>query len=113
MPCVHFCITFLWQTGPAAPPTGLAVVSVDSTSVTLMWDELLCSNENGPILGYVIKYIPDGETASTAELPLGSNQLNGLASCTRYILMVAAQNDAGVGIFSPSLSVVSSGIGKV
>ena len=112
MACMHFCVPFLWQLGPVTSPTGFAVVSVDSTYVTLTWDELSCSNQNGPILGHVVQYIPDGGTASTAELSLGTNQLNGLASCTRYTLMIAAKNDVGIGVFSPSLSVVTSGIGK-
>ena len=97
---------------PASAPTGLTVASVDSTSVTLTWDELPCFNQNGPLLGHVIRYTPDGGTAFTAEIPFGSNQIIGLEPCTRYTLMIAAQNDAGIGIFSSSLSVVTSGVGK-
>ena len=105
-------MSLLWQLGPVAAPTDFTIVSVASTSITLTWDELSCSDQNGPILGHVILYTPDGGTASTAELPFGNNQLIGLASCTRYTLMIAARNVAGIGVFSPSLSVVTSGIGK-
>ena len=113
-PCLHVCVTdtsgkFI---GPTSAPPGFAVVSVDSTSVTMTWDELPCFSQNGPILSYVLRYTPDGGTTFTAELPLGSNQINGLEPCTRYILMIAAQNDAGIGIFSSPLSVVTSGVGN-
>ena len=86
---------------------------VDSSSVNLTWDELSCPDQNGPLLAYVISYTPDGETASTSESPVGNNhQLTELTPCTRYTLMIAAQNGAGIGDFSPSLSVITSGIGK-
>ena len=81
--------------------------------MTLTWDELACPDQNGPILGHVIKYTPDGGTASTDQLPLGSNEVIGLTSCIRYTLRVAAQNDAGIGTFSSPLTVVTSGIGEV
>ena len=111
---MHFCITYTHGKciGPTAAPTGFALVTVDSTTVTMTWDELPCHNQNGPIMSHVIRYTPDGGIAFTAELPLGSNQIIGLDSCTRYALMVAAQNAAGIGVFSSSLSVVTSGIGK-
>ena len=114
MPCTHFCVTYTFDyyIVPASAPTGLIVVSVNSTSVTLTWDEFPCFYQNGPIIGHVIRYTPDGGTAFAAQLPFGSNQIIGLEPCTRYTLMVAAQNDAGIGIFSSSLSVVTSGVGK-
>ena len=87
-------------------------MSVNSTSVTLTWDELPCFNQNGPTIGHIIRYTPDGGTAFTAQLPFGSNQIIGLEPCTTYTIMVAAQNDAGIGIFSSSLSVVTSEAGK-
>ena len=108
----NLCQFSIWQQEPAGAPNEFALVSLDATSVTLTWDEVPCSDQNGPILGHVIRYTPDGGTASTAELPFGNNQLIGLASCTRYTLMVAARNDAGIGIFSPPLPIVTSGIGK-
>ena len=98
--------------GPASAPTALTVVSVDSTSFTLTLDEVPCFNQNGPIVGHVIRYTPDGGTAFTAELPFGSNQIIGLEPCTRYTVTVATKNDAGIGIFSLPFSVVTNGIGK-
>ena len=98
---------------PEAAPTGFSLVSMDSTSVTLAWDEVPCSDQNGPIVGHVIRYTPDGGSASITQFPFGGNKhLIGLDTCTRYTLMVSAQNDAGFGLFSPPLSVVTSGNGK-
>ena len=99
------------QTGPSAAPTGFAVVSVSSSSVTLTWDTLMCIDENGPLMGYIIEYTPDGGMPSTTSLT-GSNQLTGLAACTNYTLRIAAQNDAGIGDFSAPLSVITNVTGK-
>ena len=71
----------------------------------------MCINQNGPLLGYVIVYTPDGGMASTALLT-GNNQLTGLAACTHYILKIAAQNDAGTGEFSSPLSVMTNETGE-
>ena len=105
--------SFLWQTEPSAAPTGFADMSKDSSSITLTWDDLPCSDQNGLLLGYVIKYTPDDGTTSTASLPIGSNQITGLTPCTRYTLTIAASNDAGISVFSPPLSVITIGIGNV
>ena len=67
----------------------------------------MCFDQNGPLLGYVIEYTPDGGIAS-ATLLTGDNQLTGLAACTNYTLRIAAQNDAGTGEFSSPLSVITN-----
>ena len=97
---------------PSTAPTGFAVLSKDSTSVTLTWDELPCSDQNGPLLGYVISHIPYGGVPSTAALPIGSNEITGLMSCTKYTFTIAAWNSAGIGPFSPQLTIITSGIGN-
>ena len=99
------------QTGPSAGPTGFAVLSVSSSSITLTWNDLPCIDQNGPLLGYVIEYTPDGGMASTTLLT-GDNQLTGLAACTNYAMSIAAQNDAGTGEFSSPLSVITNGTGE-
>ena len=84
---------------------------MSSSSVTLTWNDLLCIDQNGPLLGYVIEYTPDGGKASTTLLT-GDNQLTGLAACTNYTIRIAAQNDAGTGKFSPPLSVITNETGE-
>ena len=86
-------------------------MSVSSSSVTLKWNNLLCLDQNGPLLGYVIEYTPDGGMASTTLLT-GNNELTGLAACTNYTLRIAAQNDAGTGEFSSPLSVITNETGE-
>ena len=71
----------------------------------------MCIDQNGPLLGYVIVYTPDGGMASTTLLT-GNNQLTGLATCTHYTLKIAAQNDAGTGEFSSPLSVMTNETGE-
>ena len=80
-----------------------------NSSVTLTWDELPCSDQNGPLVGYVIRYTPDGGTMVEQPLPIGSNQLTALTPCTSYTPMSAEENDAGIGVFSPPLPVITSG----
>ena len=77
-----------------------------------MWNEIPCSNQNGPLLHYNISYTPDGGTTTTAALSIGNNQLTGLTPCTNYTIKIAAENDAGIGDYSPSLTVITSGSGK-
>ena len=61
---------------------------------------------------YSISYTPDGGITTTAALSIGSNQLTDLTPCTNYTLMIAAENDAGIGDFSPPLAVITNGNGK-
>ena len=71
----------------------------------------MCFDQNGPLLGYVIEYTPDGGTTSSTLLT-GNNQLTELTACTNYTLSIAAQNDAGTGDFSLPLSVITNQSGK-
>ena len=86
--------------------------SKGSISITLTWDEIPCSNQNGPLLHYNISYTPDGGKTTTAALSIGSDQLTGLMACTNYTLMIAAENDAGIGDYSSPVAVITSGSGK-
>ena len=117
-PCFYetpvFHSQFVLQSGPSAAPTGFEIVSIDSSSVTLTWNELPCFAQNGPLLGYVISYTSDGKTTPITELVISNiHQLTGLTPCTRYTLNIAALNDAGAGVSSMSLVVVTSENGKV
>ena len=85
-------------------------MSVNSSSVTLTWNDLPYIDQNGPLLGYVIEYTPDGGMTSTTLLT-GDNQLTGLAACTNYTMRIAAQNDVGTGEFSSPLSVITNETG--
>ena len=111
--CMNTCFSvyIFLLTGPSAAPTGFAVLSVSSSSITLTWIDLLCFDQNGPLLGYVIEYTPDGGMASTTLLT-GDNQLTGLAACTNYTMRIAAQNDAGTGEFSSPLCVITKETGE-
>ena len=87
-------------------------MSESTTSITLTWVEIPCSDQNGRLLHYNISYTPDCGITTTAALLIGNNQLTGLTACTNYTLMIAAENDAGIGDFSPPLAVITSGSGK-
>ena len=118
---LNMCVLNVFQLGlscffiyaePSTAPTGFAVLSKGSSSVTLTWNELKCSNQNGLLLGYVISYTPNGGTTTTAALPTGSNEITGLTSCTRYTFTIAAWNSAGIGPYSPQLAIITTGMGN-
>ena len=118
---LNMCVLNVFQLGlscffiyaePSTAPTGFAVLSKGSSSVTLTWNELPCSDQNGQLLGYIISHTPDGGTTSTAALPIGSNEITGLTSCAKYTFTIAAWNSAGIGPFSTQLAFVTSGMGN-
>ncbi len=82
-------------------PGVLTVNQIMSTNVTLMWTEILISERNGVIIGYLIRY-GDGATVLTRDT--GSNTttlvLTGLNPFTHYLFGVAGRNSANTGPFS-------------
>ena len=96
---------------PASPPgvpRGLTVVG-GSGQASLGW---LAPALNGgkPVTTYVVRYSPNaGATWVTFPRPVSaapSATVTGLANGVAYVFQVAAVNDAGVGLFSPSSAAV-------
>ena len=76
-------------------------------SVTLLWEPVPCSYQNGEITGYVVKFWAQGnESSHSTRNVIGSTSLtlSNLMSSTSYVCQVAAANSAGTGVFSEPLT---------
>ena len=79
--------------------------------MTISWDEVPCSGQNGPITGYLL-YYTNTTFNDTVNITGGDNRqynLTGLTPYTNYTVTVIAYNDAGTG---PSSSEVIQQTGE-
>ena len=92
---------------PSAPPTDV-IVSVDSgTSITLQWGPVECTDQNGEIIGFSVRYWDnerDSEGDRTIKMVPGDSSggmttISGLNIRTVYTFEVAAVTSAGTGIY--------------
>ena len=96
---------FLTHTAPSAPPSSVRVSVESSTAITVQWGPVEpCSDQNGPITGYSVRY---GVMGSGSQLrPLsgdssgGMTTISGLSRKTMYTVEVAAENSADIGVYS-------------
>ena len=97
-------------------PRNVRVTPQSRTAALVQWDGLFpCSEVNGNIVRYDVKYreLPNGETET--EMVLGSWDavglqvtLTGLTAFTTYSIEIAAVNDQGdVGVFSTPQTVLT------
>ena len=90
---------------PTGPPEGLNITSVESISLTLMWETVPCSDQGGPITGYKLNYTySNGTFTANNTLVLESRHfmLTGLTPFTNYSVQfhVAAINAKGTGPYA-------------
>ena len=81
----------------------LVPVIINSTAINLSWGEVNCTERNGAINGYSIKYsIAEGIQSTTVNVTgdVTSTVIDGLITCTQYSIQVAAINSNGVGPYS-------------
>ena len=84
---------------PTSPPENIIFSAVETTIMTVSWDELPCSGRNGPIIGYLL-YYTNTTFSDTINITGGesiSYNLTQLTPYTNYIVTVSAYNDAGTG----------------
>lgn len=101
-------------TGPSSAPEISSISANSFSSAVVLWKEMNCSYRNGLITGYILRYKSDGGlphfiAVQNANL---TYQLEGLTACTRYTLRIAAENEAGIGPFSGSVSFTTMVPGK-
>ena len=105
--CVALC------TAPSSSPGNFVAMPTDPRSVVLTWDPPPPEDRNGPIVGYVINVtvIATGEmfqlTSSTNTLSVAS-----LKPFTRYVCIIAARTQVGLGPFSTTVTVMTPEDGK-
>ena len=76
-------------------------VTINSTAVSLSWDEVNCTDRNGVITGYIVQYtITGGMTVTVNISATTSVVIAGLIKFGLYSFSVAAINDNGIGPYS-------------
>ena len=77
------------------------LVTINSTAVSLSWDEVNCTDRNGIITGYSVQYsIVGGMTVTVNINATTSIVIDGLIKFRVYSFSVAAINDNGIGPYS-------------
>ena len=102
---------------PASPPENLAATASSSTTIAVMWDEVVRIDQNGVITMYEVMYTPledfDGaimtRTTNVTDL---SVLLMDLEEYVNYTISVRAFTNAGAGPYSDPVTVLTNEGGK-
>ena len=93
----------------------LRAVTISTTSITIAWDAVNCTERNSNITGYVVRYTPPSTSGNDRVMVArtgdagGMVTIDGLTPSTRYYIQVAAVNFNGsVGLAAASFSVNTS-----
>ena len=78
----------------------------DILSITVSWNEVDCSNQNGLIIGYLLKYtnVTYSETVNITNGNKRTYTVNNLNQNTSYTFTLAAYNDGGIGPHSEEMT---------
>ena len=91
-----------YSAAPSAPPQDIVAVNQTLFTITISWQPVDCAHQNGNMRGYSVKYWERGsgnETKLDGNTTGTSYTLTDLQSSTTYVIQVAAENDAGIGVF--------------
>ena len=92
--------------GPTKVPKNIEIVFITANKLIFSWNSIPCSDQNGEILYYVVKYLYKvvSEGVQEQESQTDGNErgiiLRNLRSNTKYNVTIAGVNSAGVGVFS-------------
>ena len=106
-------ITFITSclfAAPSAAPTSASVSDVTSSSITVQWGPVDCIHRNGDIAGYSVQYGVQGSgNIQTLSISGGTTDvvISGLHSATNYTIGVSALNNAGIGVYSDPIQVLT------
>ena len=84
---------------PTLSVNNITISSVEARSMTVSWDKVPCSGQNGPIIGYLL-YYTNTAFSETVNITGGDNRqynLTRLTPYTNYTVTVIAYNDGGAG----------------
>ena len=86
---------------------------ITATTITVQWEEIGCSEENGVITGYSVEYWEvEAGNGSVMIMTLSGDTatISSLIPSTTYSIRVAAENSAGTGPYSNALYAVTDGM---
>ena len=96
-------------TVPSASPSSVTPTTVETTSITIEWSELDCTDRNGDITGYRVRYGPTSTTSSQRQIATISGRMFTVDRefiTHNYDFEIAAVNVDGTGPYStPPLTV--------
>ena len=88
----------------SAAPTSVRVSGVTSSSITVQWGAVNCSDLNGDMIRYSVRYGIQGngstQTVSVSGGEATMTTISGLTASTNYSIEVAAMNSVGLGAYS-------------
>ena len=90
----------------------MTVSEITNSSITVQWEMVPCIHQNGDITGYRVEYEEVDGILATVNVSGGDvteATITGLAPSTNYYVRVAAVNDAGTGVFSGIVVVLTQG----
>eukprot|EP00794_Sanderia_malayensis_P007980 gene7980-8837_t len=91
---------------PSSPPRKVTTKVTGSKSIIISWQTLAKNDTNGEITGYEIRiqYVRKGQSKSIKRYTTAlSLSLLGLFPYTEYSVKIAANNSAGLGVFSKTI----------
>ena len=87
------------STAPTSSVSNIIISSVEARSMTVSWNEVPCSEQNGPITGYLL-YYTNTTFSDIVNITGGDNRQYNLATLTpytNYTVTVTPYNDDGTG----------------
>ena len=82
----------------------MEIMFIRLTEVSLIWREVPCVHQNGPITGYVVRYYAtcgtDRNVQRSQSVETRGTTITGLTPITEYAFQVAAVNVKGSGPFT-------------
>ena len=105
--CTKAILVTVSYAAPTAGPSLVIATVMDSTTISLQWDEVSCLQQNSEITNYTVQYFPVGQTGfMTVSSGDRMADLTGLDPFTNYSFAVAAVNsDSEIGQFSTPIAV--------
>ena len=102
---------------PAGFPQNLAALTLNSTAITVLWDNVLVNETNGIITQYNVTAVPDESFADVVEMLVSNSTFsvvfNGLEEFVVYRFTISARTEVGFGPTSPEVSARTSEAGEI
>ena len=106
--CPYLPSLSLLPLAPAGFSQNLTALTLNSTAITLSWDEVLVNETNGIITQYNVTAVPDESFADVVEILVNNSTFSvvfdGLEEFVVYWFTISARTEVGFGPTSPEVS---------
>ena len=106
----------LFFLAPAGFPQNLTALTLNSTAISVSWNEVLVNETNGIITQYNVTAVPDESFANVVEILVNNSTFSvvfdGLEEFVVYRFTISARTVVGFGPTSPEISARTSEAGK-